>query len=315
MAEEGKNKGQESKNDVLETMGLFAEGVKECTSDTAISIIQYDREDKPICTLTGTFTEIFGRLKETEGEEFPKYYYRVAVLSQNTMRERGNAEYFGVQITCLGGFKFNIPETLNRYLNRSIKEYAKGIDQDFLYLLVRYVNYIHKIKRLENNTAEKMEEQINKLKKRYRKLVEVKDLSQYREKEGIYILVLDEYHVCYVGQSYDIKKRIMRHWSRQDYFSGTGIDMFKAYDTTRIFVLECSGRRVNINEHHMIDLIDSPYTLNCMTGGDAQYHIDNDLPVAKSQESEEMKESENIFLNLLQPLFEAKEIAENFIVK
>lgn len=56
-------------------------------------------------------------------------------------------------------------------------------------------------------------------------------------------------------QSCDIRKRIMRHWSRHDYFSGTGIDMFKAYDTTRIFVLECSRRWINTNEYNRLTLL------------------------------------------------------------
>ena len=49
------------------------------------------------------------------------------------------------------------------------------------------------------NDAEIFEAQLNKLKKKYKKLVEVKDLGLYKQKEGIYVLVLDEYHVCYIG--------------------------------------------------------------------------------------------------------------------
>lgn len=49
--------------------------------------------------------------------------------------------------------------------------------------------------------------------------------------------------------------------------------MFKAYDTTRIFVLECSRRWINTNEYNMVNLIDSNYTLNGITGGDIEYHI------------------------------------------
>lgn len=318
MAEEGKNKEIESENNALETMRVmraFAEVVKEYTPNTAISVIQYDRSDEPICTLTGTFSGIFDRIKWIEGKFFPRHYYRIAVLSQDTIRERISAEYFGVQISCVGGFKFNIPETLNRYLNQMIEDYAKGKTGNFTTLLIRYLNYSKKISQLQTNDAEIFEDQLNKLRKKYRKLVEVKDLSSYKQKEGIYILVLDEYHVCYIGQSCDIKKRIMRHWSRKDYFSGTGIDMFKAYDTTRIFVLECSGRWINTNEYNMVNLIDSKYTLNGITGGDIEYHIKNNLPIAKSKEDKSEEESENIFVDILRDMREAEKIAEKFVVK
>ena len=65
--------------------------------------------------MTGTFNEIFVRIKWIEGKTFPRYYYRIAVMNQETIRERVKTEYFGVQISCPGGFKFSIEETLNRY--------------------------------------------------------------------------------------------------------------------------------------------------------------------------------------------------------
>lgn len=62
-------------------------------------------------------------------------------MNQETIRERVKTEYFGVQISCPGGFKFSIEETLNRYLNRMIENYAKGQTGNFTHLLVRYLNY------------------------------------------------------------------------------------------------------------------------------------------------------------------------------
>lgn len=318
MAEEGKKKEIESKNGLLETMMFireFAEYINENTPNTAISVIEYDRKDEPICTMTGTFNEIFDRIKWIEGKTFPRYYYRIAVMNQETIRERVKTEYFGVQISCPGGFKFSIEETLNRYLNRMIENYAKGQTGNFTHLLVRYLNYSKKLSQLHTNDAEIFEAQLSKLKKKYKKLVEVKDLGLYKQKEGIYVLVLDEYHVCYIGQSCDIRKRIMRHWSRHDYFSGTGIDMFKAYDTTRIFVLECSRRWINTNEYNMVNLIDSNYTLNGITGGDIEYHIKNKLPIAKAKGDKSEKESVNFFVSILEDMREAEKIAEKFGVK
>ena len=178
MAEEGKKKEIESKNGLLETMMFireFAEYINKNTPNTAISVIEYDRKDEPICTMTGTFNEIFDRIKWIEGKTFPRYYYRIAVMNQETIRERVKTEYFGVQISCPGGFKFSIEETLNRYLNRMIENYAKGQTGNFTHLLVRYLNYSKKLSQLHTNDAEIFEAQLNKLKKKYKKLVEVKD--------------------------------------------------------------------------------------------------------------------------------------------
>ena len=100
MAEEGKKKEIESKNGLLETMMFireFAEYINENTPNTAISVIEYDRKDEPICTMTGTFNEIFDRIKWIEGKTFPRYYYRIAVMNQETIRDRVKTEYFGVQ--------------------------------------------------------------------------------------------------------------------------------------------------------------------------------------------------------------------------
>lgn len=75
---------------------------------------------------------------------------------------------------------------------------------------------------------------------------EVKDLTHYSNKKGYYIIVLDEYCQVYIGQSNDIKKRIMEHWNRKMpldrlIFGGgiegsvLSIDSFRALDTTRIY--------------------------------------------------------------------------------
>ncbi len=75
----------------------------------------------------------------------------------------------------------------------------------------------------------------------------VENLSKYSEVEGYYLMVLDEYKQAYIGKAYDIKRRIMQHWSRNIPFdrilfpmyaveaSCLSIDCFRALDTTRIF--------------------------------------------------------------------------------
>ena len=83
---------------------------------------------------------------------------------------------------------------------------------------------------------------------KYRKFTEVKDLNDYVDTEGYYIMVLDEYKQVYIGKSENVKRRIMQHWSKTKPFDRTlfpmyawdkssfSIDFFRALDTTRIFV-------------------------------------------------------------------------------
>lgn len=90
--------------------------------------------------------------------------------------------------------------------------------------------------------------QIREFLKRYNKFCEITNLSNYREKSGFYMMVLDEYKQVYIGKANDIKKRIQRHWSRTMPLDRTlfppnavetsrlSIDCFRALDTTRIFV-------------------------------------------------------------------------------
>ena len=79
-------------------------------------------------------------------------------------------------------------------------------------------------------------------------LQEVSDLNEWRGVKGAYLLVLDEYKQCYVGQTTaagGIRQRIIVHWQKKPAFdrmlsgpverSIMGIDCFRALDTTRIF--------------------------------------------------------------------------------
>lgn len=110
---------------------------------------------------------------------------------------------------------------------------------------------------------------------------EIDDLYSVKQRPGIYLLVLDDYACCYFGQSKDIKQRIMQHW-RKTNFSTTGIDMFKALDTTRIYVL-CTEKDVTQSlidrvEYHVIHAIDRRYLLNCYGGGNSLELIHLDSP-------------------------------------
>lgn len=114
------------------------------------------------------------------------------------------------------------------------------------------------------------------------KIRQISDLNDCSQICGIYIMVLDEYRQVYIGQSKDIKKRIMSHWNRQKAFdrllfgdindSVLSIDCFGALDTTRIFVLATTD--LDRYESKLQKSILSGYKLNRMAGGVPKDRLD-----------------------------------------
>lgn len=117
---------------------------------------------------------------------------------------------------------------------------------------------------------------INKLKRKFKKLIEITDLTDYKEKSGIYILILDDYKQMYIGQTEDINKRITQHWRKRKEFdrlifgsketSILSIDSFGALDTTRILVYETKSHLKL--EEEIVDFVPKEYLLNRTKGGD-----------------------------------------------
>lgn len=259
----------------LVTIETAIKTIKNQLDDSVLSIIQYDLQDHPIQLLTGTFTSIFDKIKN-----FDKFYYRIASLNQNTTFQRISGMHFNVKISCIGGLEFNLTETLNRYLNWMIKEYTRDPGfSNFLYVLYHFQWYTTLLEKLELNTELELNNEINSILNLFPKFKSITDLNLYNKISGIYILVLDKYHVCYIGQAQNIRHRIMRHWSRSDYFSGTGIDLFKGYDTTRIYILECPKEDIDILEFQIINIFQQKYTLNKLSGGNLDFIFQNNLPL------------------------------------
>lgn len=104
---------------------------------------------------------------------------------------------------------------------------------------------------------------------------QVYDLSNYSNKKGYYLMVLDKYLQLYLGTSTDIKKRIIRHWSNtlpldrvihwSAEVSKISIDSFRALDTTRIFIKESND--VYIDENNYINEFSNKFTCNRTSGG------------------------------------------------
>ena len=127
-----------------------------------------------------------------------------------------------------------------------------------------------------NLSKEDFETALQNLVKSKRHIKQIYDLNICKEVSGIYIMVLDEYKQVYIGQSSDIKKRIMRHWSARKEFdrllfgdvedSVLSIDSFGALDTTRIFVLETDA--LGKTERLFVNKMPGQYKLNRIGGGD-----------------------------------------------
>lgn len=160
-------------------------------------------------------------------------------------------------------------ETLTTYKNEFCIEHQKKC-------LINYDLNMNFFNKIEYTDFEKI---INKLKNRYKKLEEIKDLTHYEKKSGIYILVLDEYKQIYIGQTNDIKKRILQHWTRKKQFfqlifgeidkSILSIDSFGALDTTRIFVYETDDFYKQLDlEDKIVNYVPKDYILNRTKGGD-----------------------------------------------
>lgn len=107
---------------------------------------------------------------------------------------------------------------------------------------------------------------------------ETKDLSELSFKKGIYILVLDKYNQVYIGKSNNMKKEIMKYWSKKiscdrllygdTYSSVLSISSFGALDTTRIFYKELKWYKdIDESEELYIKSFKNEYSLNRVDGG------------------------------------------------
>lgn len=137
------------------------------------------------------------------------------------------------------------------------------------------VNFDYNMNYFNNLNWENFDKKLNKLVKSSKKIIEVKNLKEYLNVSGVYILVLDKYKQIYIGLSTNIAKRIQSHWSAKKEFdrlifgkvenSILSIDSFGALDTTRIFVYPTYD--YYLVEEKLVSLMDPMYLLNRTAGG------------------------------------------------
>ncbi|WP_369744460.1 GIY-YIG nuclease family protein [Paenarthrobacter sp. AMU7] len=105
----------------------------------------------------------------------------------------------------------------------------------------------------------------------------VESLAALDGKEGAYIMIFDEYKQFYIGQSWDVRKRIKQHWGarkpfdrliygRSMYESIFPVDELRALDNTRIYAAR--SRNPFAVEERAEAATDQRFCLNRMMGGE-----------------------------------------------
>lgn len=272
------NPKTEKKDVVGQILDVLCPPIPKYNQNIPITIYQYNQNDELIDSYTGSFLKIFKSIQNPA-----EYYYRIACLNTNTTRQKVSDRHLGVPVSSIGGLHFSLEDYLNNYLNRMVKDYSNNKDNrsyDFYYVIAHYLWIYYVNQNIKQNTQKGFEEFINTYLANNPNMIQVTDLNEYNKVSGIYFMVLDDYKLCYVGQaSKSIKSRVMRHWSRNDYFTGTGIDLYKALDTTRLYAMKCDIEALDREEHRCVNLMKERYTLNSLAGGKLDYLISNNMSI------------------------------------
>lgn len=223
-----------------------------------------------------TFLHFNTKIKITERNKLTRENYCVLTTQVSNSERRGilfAQEFFEKNkrypALCPPSF-WNVPNAIYADSEHYNKEWAEEYYKDCMENFELNMQYFDSLSR------EKFCQYLSDFQKR-NELREIFDLKEVHGVEGIYILVLDEYKQVYIGQSNDIKKRILRHWSSKKEFSQLlfgsveesvlSIDSFGALDTTRIFYKSVSSRQIYRVEEKLVKAFDSIYLLNRVGGG------------------------------------------------
>jgi len=123
--------------------------------------------------------------------------------------------------------------------------------------------------------ADAFEEALIEMLRKHKYLRPVTDLTTLDDEMGIYVMVLDGYKQAYIGQAWDIRKRVKRHWNGTKQFdrllfpdketSVLSIDSFRALDTTRIFAAKTIlGEEL---EQRLVNTFPPDFLLSRVPGG------------------------------------------------
>lgn len=122
---------------------------------------------------------------------------------------------------------------------------------------------------------ESFEDALSEMLRKHKRLRPVTDLKKLDGEWGAYVLVLDGYRQAYIGQAWDMRKRIKAHWNGTKQFdrllwgsveeSVMSIDSFRPLDTTRIF----ASKTINYDalETRLVSTFPPDFLLNRIGGG------------------------------------------------
>lgn len=238
--------------------------------DVPFAVHQYDQEDRELRALN-----------EVELFRFPRYedyYYRMEPYL-DTPRGKIVDKHFGVVVSNEGSNSFDMGIYTNQLLNNFIKNCATH--RELLHLIGQNLKFHYeRIEKLSELTCTEFDSHLSDFLNKYSFFSKIEDLALLRKRSGLYIMVLDDYASCYIGQAHDLKIRIQQHWRKTD-FGTVGIDMFKALDTTRIFALctdSANQDQIDKMEYLFIHEIDRKHLLNAWGGGGSFEFIHSDSP-------------------------------------
>ncbi len=246
------------------------------------TILQFDSDYRLNGEYTGSLDAIMSEISDGD-----RFYYRFPAFQEIGTREKVRYSHFGVNGINVSCNNYSAEELLHYCLNYSVRKYYKkkreaktqyiGFEIPVFY----YAMQLQVADWLSKNNSKDFNERLDAFLNRHPEFIQVFDLNECRGKCGIYILVLDYYNVCYIGQTQSsLLTRIKQHWTRNDYFQ-RGIDRFKAMDTTRVFIYPIDDPElINKAEYELVPDFPEQYTLNCgSTGGDVWYKK-NHMPLA-----------------------------------
>ncbi len=237
------------------------------------SVLQFDQNYQLVNSYAGELKKILSEIQNGD-----KYYYRFPCFADIGTRKKIKYSHFGVNGVNQSCNYYSAEELVQNCLNHKIQTYYRRIKQnrdyhiDFEDFLFVYTIQLQAAERLKRNCSSNFNERLNSFLKRHPEFIEVLDLTAYRGVSGLYILVLDDYNVCYIGQTQSsIMSRIKQHWTRSDYYL-RGIDRFKSMDTTRIYVYPLEGEdAINEAEYRLVSDFPEQYSLNQSMGGDVYF--------------------------------------------
>ena len=227
------------------------------------------KDKNRIATATGTIAEIIEKLPDV-----PDGYYLLEYYKDLSYQEIVSEKHFGCLCKKRGGLNITESVYCNWLANALIKEARKGVYIDsfstvaYWSLLVSgRLEHIPNLDSFSKWSSDFFESG---------KWKRVVDLNEQKDQSGVYAMLLDKYGLCYIGQAEDIRKRILAHW-RVDKMGTLGIDLFRAKDTTRIYVINTP--RMNSNEYKAVSQIPTMNRLNVLHGGTIDYHIETGQPL------------------------------------